>query len=291
MKPAAKSLILDLLSTLRAGSMPVRALVEAGGLFGIAGNNVRVALVRLVASGLVERDERGRYHLGRSAEALQTRVASWRRHHENLGAWNGAWVAVHCSPAPRRGHAAPRQRARALRLLGFRELEPGLALRPDNLNGGVPAVRDQLQALGLEPGAFVAGLTGLDSASDRRARGLWDVRAMCAAYAASQRRLAESAARLPSLSRPAAMVETFLVGGRVLRQLVFDPLLPEPIVPAAARQELFRDMRTYDRLGRSCWAEFLSSFDVPHSRNPVDLWVADAAGLDLSLPALAAAES
>jgi len=290
-KPAAKSLILDLLSTLRHGSMPVRALVEAGELFGLAGNNVRVALARLVAAGLVERDERGRYCLGRSARAVQARVSAWRRHHERLGVWSGTWVAVRRARPPRRGAAAARRSSRALRLLGFRELEPGLTLRPDNLVGGVAAVRDQLRALGLEPGALVAGLSDLDAVSDRRARGLWDPQDLCAAYATSRHQLAESAARLPSLSQSAAMVETFLLGGRVLRQLIFDPLLPEPIVPAAPRRELVDEMRTYDRLGRSCWAGFLSGFDVPHFRNPVDLRVADDAGLGQSLPALTAVES
>jgi len=44
--PTAKSLTIDLLSTLRGGSMPVRALVASGALFGIAENNVRVTLAR-----------------------------------------------------------------------------------------------------------------------------------------------------------------------------------------------------------------------------------------------------
>jgi len=289
-EPAAKSLILDLLSTLRAGSMPVRALVEAGELFGLADNTVRVALARLVAAGRVERDERGRYRLGRTAGAVQARVSSWRRHHERLAAWSGDWLLVRRN-RPRRGGAGARQSDRALRLLGFRELEPGLSLRPDNLVGGVAVVRDQLRARGLEAGALVAGLRDLDAVSDRRARTLWDAQALCAAYATSRRELADSAARLPSLSRPAAMVETFLMGGRVLRQLILDPLLPEAIVPSAPRRELVEAMRAYDRLGRSCWAEFLSGFDVPHFRNPVDLRVADDAGLGLSLPALTAVES
>ena len=53
--PNGKSLILDLLATLREGSMPVRALVSAGALFGVGENNVRVSLARLYASGRVER--------------------------------------------------------------------------------------------------------------------------------------------------------------------------------------------------------------------------------------------
>ena len=70
MRPTAKSLILDLLSTLRRGSMPVRALVAAGSFFGIEENALRVALTRLLARGLVERDERGQYRAGSRAGAL-----------------------------------------------------------------------------------------------------------------------------------------------------------------------------------------------------------------------------
>ena len=291
MKPAARSLILDLLSTLRDGSMPVRALVEAGALFGLPGNNMRVALARLLAQGQVERDERGRYRLGPRTQAVRSRVSSWRRLHEHLVDWNGGWISVwRGRPAPR-GRAAKQRSARALRLLGFRELEPGLLLRPDNLLGGVAAIREQLLALGLEPAALVSGLCELDAGSDRRARELWDAAALCASYAVQQRRLEASEARLPALSLEAAMVETFLQGGEVLRQLIFDPLLPEEIVPAAARLELIDAMRAYDRLGRSCWARFLARFEVPHFQNPVDLRVADDTGLRLPLPALASVEN
>ncbi|MFQ5416065.1 MAG: PaaX family transcriptional regulator [Myxococcota bacterium] len=289
MAPTPKSLTLDLLATQRDGSMPVRALVEAGALFGLAENSIRVALARMQAVGLVQRDARGRYRRGPASEAVQARVASWRRLHEDLAAWDGAWIAVHCTR--RSGRAARRRSARALRLLGFRELEPGLDIRPDNLAGGVGAMRRQLVALGLEAGALVAGLRDLDTVSDRRARQLWNTRELSDAYAESRRRLAQSVAGLPMLSNEAAMVETFLLGGSVLRQLVLDPLLPEAIVPTAPRQALLEDMRAYDRLGRSSWAAFLARLDVPHVTNPVDLRVADAAGLGLSLPALTSTET
>jgi phenylacetic acid degradation operon negative regulatory protein len=291
MQPTAKSLILDLLSTQRDASMPVRALVDAGALFDIAGNNVRVTLARLLESGLVSRDARGHYRMGPSATAVQTRVASWRRLHENLAEWDGGYIAVHRTRRSSAGRPAGRRSQRALRLMGFRELEPRLALRPDNLAGGVAAAREQLAALGLESGALVATLRDLDPLTDRRARGLWDADEIEAAYLESCRRLARSAARLPSLAVEQAMVETFLLGGSVLRQLVLDPLLPEVVVATAPRQALLEDMRRYDRLGRSCWAEFLARYDVPHLRNPVDLRVSDAAGLGLSLSPLTASET
>ena len=46
-----RSLILDLLSTLRRGAMPVRALIRAGEMFEIPENTLRVALARLVQAG------------------------------------------------------------------------------------------------------------------------------------------------------------------------------------------------------------------------------------------------
>lgn len=295
MSPTAKSLILDLLSTLRSGSMPVRALLEAARLFGLSENNVRVNLARLHATGLVERDERGRYRIGRGAEPVTARVASWRQRPERLVDWRGDWIAVHAAGAGparlRRSRRSGSARDRTLRLLGFRELAPGLALRPDNWAGGVAAVRDQAAALGLESGDLVAGLNSLDSAMDIRARGLWDTDALCAEYARSCQELAASTAGLASASVEESMVETFRVGGRVLRQLVLDPLLPEPMVPSATRQALFDDMRAYDLLGRRCWTEFLARFDVPHLRSPTDVRVGEAAGLDLSLPPLVPVES
>jgi phenylacetic acid degradation operon negative regulatory protein len=265
-RPTAKSLVLELLSTLRRGSMPVRALVAAGALFGIAENSIRVALARLYAAGSVERDERGRYRLGRGSEAVRGQVGSWRRLEERRRPWSGGWVGLH-----RPSGGADRERARALRWLGFAALEPELALRPDNLEGGVAGVRERLAALGQGAGALVFGLRELDPTTELRARRLWDADALARACTESRRELEQSRARLAGLSLEEAMVETFLLGGRVLRQLVLDPLLPEEIAPAAPRRDLLDAMVEYDRLGRACWAPFLERFDVPHRHTPANL--------------------
>ena len=276
MRPTAKSLILDLLSTLREGSMPVRALVSAAALFSIEENNVRVTLARLYAAGGVERDERGRYRLGARTEAVRQQIASWRRIDERLDLWDGDWVGVHTGSLPgRRGRLLQRRR-QALRLLGFRELEPGIEIRPDNLVGGIEWVRGRLFELGLTAGTLVCGIRALDPTAEVHARSLWDASLLVEGYRQSIDELEQSERRLSRLSPEEAMVESFLVGGRVLRQLVLDPLLPEPIVPAASRNALLRAMRHYDLVGRSGWADFLARFDVPHLRTPIELGVAEA---------------
>ncbi len=283
MQPTPRTLILDLLSTVRRGSMPVRALVAAAELFGIEENSLRVSLARLFAAGSVERDERGRYHLARMETPLKQQVLGWRELESRMvDAWRGDWVAVIGAPQGRRG--AGRRSARALELLGLRALRPGLAVRPDNLVDGIDALRDRYLGLSAPtrsekkrgattPDAappVVARLSEVAELDIDRARALWDVAELEREYARQLETLTESASRLDSLAPSEAMVESFLVGGRVLRTLNVDPLLPEPIVDAAARRALVEAMLQYDRVGRAKWSLFLAGFDAPYMKIRVD---------------------
>jgi phenylacetic acid degradation operon negative regulatory protein len=71
-----KSVILDLLSAAPGGQVEVRGLVRAAQLFGITENNMRVALTRLRAAGMVESTSRGCYRVGPAAEAVNRLEAS-----------------------------------------------------------------------------------------------------------------------------------------------------------------------------------------------------------------------
>jgi phenylacetic acid degradation operon negative regulatory protein len=280
MLPSARSLILDLLSTLRRGSMPVRALIDAGSLFSFSENNVRVNLARLRRTGLVERDERGRYRLGTAAAAVDDHVTSWRRAPARLREWAGSWVAVHGG----RSAAERRTRGDARSMLGFRELEPGLAVRPDNLTGGVAELRSALERLRPGEDFTIFGVRELDARRDRAARALWDGAALERDYATLQSDLEASERELSALDRDAAMVRSFLVGGAAIRCVALDPLLPPPIVARGALSQLVGTLRSYDAAGRACWADFLRSHGVTLSR-------AKAAPADRRAGGLAAAVS
>ncbi len=284
MRPTAKSLLLDLLSTVGRGSVPVRALVRAGGLFGIEANAIRVALARLRSAGLVVLDGRGRYCLGEGARAVRGQVVSWRSIDRRVRPWAGGWLAVHTAGLGRSNRSALRRWQRALRFLGFRELDPGLELRPDNLAEPTCETRARLGELGLEPGALVFRLDDLDSAWAGRARACWDADALAARYRALRETLERSAAGLAGLARERAMVESFLLGGAALRQLAYDPLLPEAIAPAAERQRLVREMERYDRLGRDAWSGVL---EVDGAGTPADVRGFEAVGVLARAEALA----
>jgi phenylacetic acid degradation operon negative regulatory protein len=206
-------------------------------------------------------------------------VRGWRHLEERTRRWDGGWIGVAAAPAAarprRRGESAG---ARARRLLGFAPLEGDLALRPDNLRGGVAETRAELEALGLEEGALVFRMQDLDPVSDARARGLWDTAGLAEGYGRSLRDLESSAAGLAELGEAEAMVESFLLGGRVIRQLVLDPLLPEPLAPCIERRALVEALRRYDRLGRRAWAPFLERHGVAHAETPAAVRAATAPG-------------
>ena len=269
MQPTAKRLTLDLLSTIGDRSMPVRALVAAADLFGIEENSLRVALARLLAAGTIERDERGEYRLGRRDAAVQQQVRSWRRIEDRVRHWDGGWLGVHTGALRRESRATLERRRRALRFLGFRELVPGLEVRPDNLSASRQALYDEIVALGLPTAAPVFSMAMADRSSDAAARELWYGDVLVADYRRSRAELAESEARLPGISPRDAMAESFLLGGRVIRQIVLDPLLPEPIVPAGELRDLVAAMRRYDKLGHSCWRAFFSQYRLTSMRAPV----------------------
>jgi len=267
-RPTAKSLTLDLLSSLRGGSLPVAALVAAAGLFGIEENALRVAIARLLAGGRIARDERGRYRLGAAALAVDRRVLGARRAEERTVRWQGCWWLVHAGALPAARAPGRRRRVLALRLLGFESLVPRLALRPDNLRLSLSELRDELHELGLERDALIVRASELDASSEARARRLWRYEALGTSYRRLLAELAASEARLGGLPEPAAMVESFLVGGRAIRQLALDPLLPEPLAPEALRRELARALRRYDRAGRRAWAGFMARHGAPHVATP-----------------------
>ncbi len=261
MRPEARHLVLNLLLGTAHRRLSAREAVASCALFGIRENNVRVALARLAASGMIEPIERGQYRLGPKAEGLAGDVASWRDVERRVRDWDGGWVAVHVGALPRSDRALRRARERALGLLGLRELDGGLFVRPDNLAGGVEAVRERLARLGLGSEAAVFVAHSLDDERRRRAERLWDVAALDRGYRDTRVVLEDWLSRwssgAPSLPIEAAARESFMLGNDAIRQLVFDPLLPEPLVDVAARRAFVDAVRRFDGVGHSIWRRFL----------------------------------
>ncbi|MES0874655.1 PaaX family transcriptional regulator C-terminal domain-containing protein [Sinimarinibacterium thermocellulolyticum] len=248
--PTPRSLILNLLLAADDATLGAREAINACALFGIRENSVRVALVRLSAAGMVEAAERGRYRLGPAAVGLAGEVANWRDAERRTRDWRGDWIAVHLAKLPRR---RAHEHERALSMLGLRELDPGLHLRPDNLAGGVDAVRTRLATLGVDERAAVFVIRHLDTAREARARRLWDGKHLSRLYRERRAALERWMTRADALELEVAAREAYLHGNEAIRQLVFDPWLPAPLVDVDARRAYVATVKRFDDFGHRIW--------------------------------------
>lgn len=253
-----RHLILKLLLGAEGAPLSARAAVASCDLFGIRENSVRVALVRLSAAEMIEAAGRGAYRIGPNAAQLANDVRSWRTAESRVRKWSGAFVAVHTGALGRTDRGALRERERALQLLGFRELDPDLFVRPDNLLGGVEGVRERLHKLGVDARAPIFLASELDPARAARAHALWDGPALTKSYQQTRTQLEKWLARAGKIEPEVAARESFLMGNNAIRQVVFDPLLPDPLVSVSERRAFVETVLRYDRAGQAIWRRFLS---------------------------------
>ncbi|HEY5949428.1 MAG TPA: hypothetical protein VIV40_28230 [Kofleriaceae bacterium] len=261
MRITAKRVVLELLTAADSHQGSIANLVAAADVLGIDPGSVRVAVTRLVAAGTLEPIGRGDYRLSAATRALTAQVTSWRDLESQVRAWDGSWACVHLGELGRTDRSAVRKRDRALRLYGFRELARGLMVRPDNLVGGVEALRGKLVSLGVEPAAIVFRAIDFDAATDRRASGLWARDRLTASYQQTTARIERFIGSMAELSQRIAAREAFLFGSSVLRMIMFDPRLPAPLVDVEARRALVDAMKNLDTIGRSMWTQL---FRMPH---------------------------
>jgi phenylacetic acid degradation operon negative regulatory protein len=271
MQPTPRSLILSLMlgARVRADStLGVHELLAACAVFGLPENSVRVALARAVAANLLVTPRRGQYALGPMARPLADEVHRWRSVASQLVDWNGDWVAVHVGASGRSDRPALRARERAFGLMGLAEFERGLHLRPNNLKGGASGVRERLRTL-LPDGTAIGTVFLLRDLSDEdvaRARALWDGAALNAGYRDTTRQLSSWLERSGSLPPNRAAREAFSIGDAAIRRLVFDPLLPSPLVDARARARFIETVSRFDDAGRVIWRQFFQAARATRSR-------------------------
>lgn len=268
MNVTAKNLTLDLLMASGSEPVSVRHLLASAALFGIPANNLRVSLARLCADELIESVGRGLYRLSAKANTLATEVATWRTACQRVQPWQGGYIAVHCGALGRSDRVVLRQRDRALQMVGLQALDKGLYVRPDNVEGGIDQVRHRLHKLGLERDACVFLASDFDEAREQRIRQLWDGAALNKGYEATQNNLDDWARRSKLLPLEDAARESYLLGSKAIHQVVFDPLLPAPLVDAQARQSFLDAVLAFDRLGREIWRRFHAMVDVPQPPLP-----------------------
>ena len=206
---------------------------------------------------------RGEYRLGPSAQMVNDKIHGWRTVSTRVGDWDGSWVAVFTADLSRTDRPALRRRLRALRYLGFEQLKPGLFLRPNNLTPGIEGIRDELLALGLDERASVFRMNALSPEEEHQARAMWDARGLERSYATLHGEITVSMDRLEQLPLNDSLREVFLLGREGIRQVVLDPLLPDPLIDEEKRSAMVGTLQDYCDKGLNLWARFLELDRTP----------------------------
>lgn len=253
--PAAnpRSFLLKLLIAADGQSLSIREMLAAGEVLGFSPNSLRVALVRLTSEGLIESPARGVYGLGPEAAPVADDMGHWRLGEQRVRPWTNDWIVVHTGGLSRTDRTAIRRRTRALELLGLREYARSLYLRPDNLAGGVIAVRARLRQLGLDTEASVIVGRGFEPAELEAIHKLWDGRTLSRQYNRMREQLEAWLKRADDLEATVAAREVFRAGDQAIRTLIFDPLLPAPLVDVEARAAFTETVLRFDAAGHRIW--------------------------------------
>lgn len=258
---SASDLVLDMLSGHDRHVLSVLELRRAAAVCGIREQSLRVSLTRLAQQNKITNTARGVYALNSQGSSLFRDVENWLRKEQQAIVWGGGWVGVADGAVPRRHKMVWRRHERALLLRGFRPLDGGMYLRPDNLNGGVAAVRADLYSLGLAPQALVLGITDLSDADQRRARQLWNREALQREYRRMLEKLERSNDRLTWLPLQKAARESLLLGRAAIRCIIHDPLLPDALMDTALRHQLIEAMHDYQIRAKALWMQVLEAPD------------------------------
>ena len=252
-----RKLILEMLDADPVMMALGRRLIAAGGVFGFSENQVRVALSRLVADGLLVQPCRGDYALEGAANRIQLETQRWQKIESRLRRWRGDWCAVLTDNLAAEGSTQFRKQSRALAMRGMQRWRPGLWVRPNNLRGGPTLLGEELLALGLDAIRGQCVLTNIDADCEASLASLWNYSQLQDDYRQKIDRLLAATTRLESPQFPAVLSETVELGGSCIKALLTDPLLPDELANGDSRRQLVSLLKDYDKKGRRQWRHFI----------------------------------
>lgn len=256
-----KSLILSIMQVADERTIPIKALIVCGDLFGFTSNTIRVTVTRLIREKTIESDERGYYRLGTRKNPVSRFIKTWRMGEKRLVAWDERWL---CVLLPHKMDRSLQVRCKkVLEILGFREGLTDLWVRPFNLIFSMEDIVIIMKSMGMHPNTeLFIGQNFSRTLMNRWKSYLWDVEGINQSYSEIIKKLEKSHDRIPKMPVENAMVESYIIGGEAIHILLTDPLLPTEIQPSGNREKLTRIMLSYDDLCMDIWVKKLEGLKL-----------------------------
>lgn len=251
-----RNIILDLMGVSHPQPLEAGYVNLISDVFNIPVNNLRVALTRLVAKGMLDNTQRGVYWLSPKAMARNEFTRRWKQPQCVEGRWDGSWLGCHLSKGSNRS-----VRAKSLNALSWFGFKPGLDhvwVRPNNLLHDAPALLPMLKDLGLESESHVFSMGDIEPTLAKRWSTLWPVDALDQSYRELNQRLLNSHQKLDQTPLKGSLLESCVLGSEAIHCLATDPQLPVEIRPENGYETLRKTMVDYDLAGRKIWLKQLS---------------------------------
>ena len=257
-----RHLIVDLLIASDGVALTIRQLLLAANLFEFSDNSIRVAVTRLSSDGIIESAGRGRYQLTAQWQRWASDMRKRKQEMQPIKPWTRDYLAVFTGALGRVDRTALKRRERALRQYGFRELEMGLFIRPDNLAETFEQSFSQLQINGLEPEAVMFRMSHVDANTSQKITNLWHSEALNQTYASISHKIQVWLAQCDQCDVEQAARESLLLGREAIPLLTHDPLLPPPFIDENIRDQFVRDVQQLDQVGQRLWQQFYALAQV-----------------------------
>ena len=257
-----RTLILNIVMAAEVKTLSIQDIISVCELFDVKANSVRVNVQRLTSDRLLSCVHRGLYQLGPAAKLMANQLSEWRNALQRIVPWRGDWLGVHCGSLGRTDRKALKNRERALFLNGFKELDRSLYIRPNNLIGGLDTVKIRLESMGLENGAIHLKISDFEPAVKSGIPGLWNFSDLNSGYTKSTTTLQNWLNQYESLEIQEAARQSFMLGNEAIKQMIYDPLLPEEWINGTARQAFIEILKEFDNTGHSIWRTVLENAEV-----------------------------
>lgn len=276
----ARHLITDLLLASEGQPVSIKQMILAAKLFGLSENGIRVAVTRLSSEGVIVAVERGVYQLSEQSHEWANVMLNRRTGLRETKVWNQQYLAVLTGTLGRVDRTALKRRERALKHYGFRELEQGVFIRPDNLAASFEDILKNLKTAGLEPEAKMCQISYFDQVTAGMIKKLWATETLNKNYEKYSHIIQHWLSRVPALGLEDAARESLLLGRQTISLLMKDPLLPEPFINIEARNQFAADVQQLDQVGQQLWQQLheltlgtttlvlLTAEDAVHTQKP-----------------------
>lgn len=244
-------LLLAVLHAVSMDSVPESMLIQIGEYMGLSTDSIRGTLAKLIKRNYVQVNEDNAYSILPHRSLFSQHFEQWRLSEKRRISWDKSWVI--CELPEVSDDQARKRSLWALNLLGFKQTFKGM-IRPNNLLGGIDALRMKLKIFGIEKSAELHTLNDLpEKVQHHLATEVWPIEELNQTYKDMYVKVETGYALIRGRVTQSVLVYALKVGYEAVTTLAIDPLLPESMQDPAPRIKLTRILKEYETLGKKYW--------------------------------------